>query len=117
IKIGPVKSEKGKDYPVQVVAGRDVFLSGSLTAMDEGLLKLSSKPKALLGEAAAKSAGIEDGDEIKVETKNGSISVLAAVTRRASDNTVIVPFNHPDLDARPLFAGLNAGVSGRVSKA
>jgi predicted molibdopterin-dependent oxidoreductase YjgC len=117
IKIAPVKSEKDKDYPVQVVSGRDVFLNGSLTAMDEGLLKLSAKPKALLGEAAAKSAGIEDGDEIKVETKNGSVSVIAAVTRRASDNTVIVPFNHPDLDARPLFAGLNAGLPGRVSKA
>ncbi len=101
---------------ITVLSGARLVTAAS-TAIDEGLIKLSSKPKVLLGEVAAKSTGIEDGDEIKLETKNGSISVLAAVTRRAADNTVIVPVNHPDLDAWPLFAGLNAGLSGRVSKA
>jgi len=117
VTVAAARIERDKDYPVQVVSGRDVFLNGSLTAIDEGLLKLSPGPRALLGEAAAKSAGIADGDEIKIETRKGSVSLVASVTRRAADNTVIVPVNHPDLDASPLFEGINTGLPGRVFKA
>lgn len=116
VKIGTFSQEKDKDFPLQVVAGRDVFLNGSLTAMDEGLLKLSSGAKAMIAEDVARAACIADGDEVKIETRNGAISVLASVTRRVAANTVVVPVNHPDLDGSQLFAGLNAGLPGRVSK-
>ena len=110
----PVK-ESG-DYPFYVVPGRDVFTGGSLTWMDEGLMKLSYGGRILLSGADAEDLDVANGDRVTVETENGSLDGEVKITERVRAGVVVVPVNHPVLDPWMLFAGREAVARGRLKR-
>lgn len=103
-------------FPLYVVPGRDVFLSGTLTWMDEGLLKLSGGARVLVGEGDGKRLDLSEGEKVLIETGNGSIEAEVKITERVSDGVVVVPTNHPGIEPWSIFANRDAGTYGRLTK-
>jgi predicted molibdopterin-dependent oxidoreductase YjgC len=110
------KKGADKDYPLQIVPGRDVFLNGSTTWRDGGLLELSPGPRILVEYSDGVAQGLSDGDVIAVETKEGSLKGSISLTDRIASGVVVVPVNHPELESWKLFGGKNQGTLGRLAK-
>ncbi|MBE9504240.1 MAG: NADH-quinone oxidoreductase subunit NuoG [Proteobacteria bacterium] len=110
------KKTADKDYPLQVVPGRDVFLNGSMTWRDEGLLELSPGPRILVESSDGAAHGLSDGDVITVETKEGTLKGTVSLTDRIFPGVVVVPVNHPELESWKLFGGKNQETLGRLAK-
>lgn len=105
-----------KDYPFRVVPGRDVFFSGVLTRMDEGLIELSGGGAVAISENDGVKLGLKSGDRITVETAYGELKAAVKLSDRILDGVVFVPTNHPDLKSWGVFGNKIAGVEGRIGK-
>jgi len=108
------KAEKG--YDLTIVPGRDVFLSSSLTWMDEGLMLVSPGARALVSLEDASRLDLKDGDRVAVETSAGSLETVVSCSDKVSCGTVVVPLNHPGMDCRQIMAGTGSGTAGRLIK-
>lgn len=112
----PTGSSLKGGNPLFVVPGKDVFLSSSLTWMDEGLTAFAQKRNIIISEKDGAMLGISNDDTVVVETKNGSVTSAACVSDRVPPGTVIVLTNHRDFDARPLFDKTGGAVGGKLTK-
>ena len=116
VEIKGRETKNNKEYPLQVIPGRDVFLNGKTTWMDEGLLTLSPGPKILLSENEGAKLEISDGDNIILETKNGSLKGQVSINLRVENGIVVVPVNHPELDGWGIFNDDVSGTFCRLTK-
>ncbi len=110
------KADGGKTYPLQIIAGRDVFFGGSLTSWDEGVRSLSVGPRILISDETGASLDISDGDEVTVESKKGSLNGVVKVTAGVGEGVVVLPMNHPEMDPRAVLNDAETSTGGKLTK-
>ncbi|MDW8001556.1 MAG: molybdopterin-dependent oxidoreductase [Deltaproteobacteria bacterium] len=95
--ISPVSTpELLKKYPLILTTGiRDLYFTHGQFRNVKKLREKSPEPKAEIGIETAKKYGIEDGDDIIIETPRGQIKVKAQVTDRVMEGVVCVPHGWP----------------------
>ena len=112
----PTGAELKGGSPLFVVPGKDVYLASSLSWMDDGLSTLTQKGSIVISAEEGAMLGIATGNNVALETKNGSVTSVAVVSERVPAGTVVVLINHRDFDARPLFDRTGGAVGGRLTK-
>ncbi len=94
----PAAEEPDDEYPIILTTGRVVahYLSGNQTRRIGGLVKQTPDPFCEIHPRLAAKLGITDGDQVKVESRRGSLVVRAMIVNTIRPDTVFVPYHWPD---------------------
>jgi len=92
------------DYPFILTTGRQLehWHTGSMTRRAHVLDTVEPQANASLNPRTLKRLGIMAGEMITVETRRGSISIMARADRAISDDMVFVPFAYVEASANIL---------------
>lgn len=92
---GPVE-EPNESYPMRLTTGRVVYhyLSGNQTRRLGFLQSQAPEPWVEIHPRAAKEAGIEDGDTVRVTTPRTSMELQALVVPTIRPDTLFIPFHY-----------------------
>jgi formate dehydrogenase (coenzyme F420) alpha subunit len=94
--IGPCWPELGSRYPLILSTGtRNIFFTNSMLHNIKSLRLRSPFPRAEVGPKTAARFGIEQGDDIVVETDCGQAKMKASVDERVMEGVVLVPHGWP----------------------
>lgn len=83
-----------EEYPLTLITVREGshYNTGEMTMRSPSLVRLMEGPVAYINEADAKRMGVEEGDEVIIETRRGEIKLRAAIGG-IQEGTVVVPFH------------------------
>lgn len=89
------------DYPVWLTTGRVVsqYLSGTQTRRIAGLVNQYPEPLCEIHPKLAESLGIANGDQVKVSSRRGEITLSASVVTTIRPDTVFIPYHWPGTQA------------------
>jgi formate dehydrogenase major subunit len=92
------------EYPLILTTGRQLehWHTGSMTRRAHVLDTIEPQANASLSPRTMRRLGIMAGDMITVETRRGSISIMARADRAVSDDMVFVPFAYVEAAANIL---------------
>ena len=92
------------EYPFILTTGRQLehWHTGSMTRRAHVLDTIEPQANASLSPRTMKRLGIMAGDMINVETRRGSISIMARADRAISEDMVFVPFAYVEAAANIL---------------
>ncbi len=84
-----------EEYPLMLTTGRVLYQyhTGTMTHREEGLQSISGEAFAEIHPRTAADHGIEDGEYVRMQSRHGSVKVLAQVTGRVGPGTVFVPMH------------------------
>jgi len=93
----PPTEETDAEYPLMLTTGRVVshFLSGTQTRRIGPLVDQYAEPLCEIHPQLAAKLGIVDGDQVKVASRRGEISLPAMVVTTIRPDTVFVPYHWP----------------------
>jgi assimilatory nitrate reductase catalytic subunit len=82
-------------FPLLLTTGRVLsqYQSGTQTRRVAALRDVASEPIAEMHPDAASSAGVMDGDPVRLTTRRGTAVFKARVTRAIREDTIFVPFH------------------------
>lgn len=91
---GPAE-ETDEEYPLTMTTGRVLYQyhTGTMTHREEGLMSITGEAFVEIHPETAAEYGIEDDEYVRMESRHGSIRVLAQVTGRVGPSTVFVPMH------------------------
>ncbi len=94
----PPTEDTDEEYPLMLTTGRVIshFLSGTQTRRIGPLVQHNPAPFIQLHPQLAAELGIVDGDWATVETRRGSITLKANITRTIRPDTIFIPYHWPD---------------------
>ena len=100
----PPAEEADEDYPLTLTTGRllEHYHTGTMTRRSDGLNELVPTGFVEINPADAARLGAEDGGDVVVETRRGTIRTPANVTARVGEGTVFVPFHFWEAPANRL---------------
>lgn len=83
------------EYPFTLTTGRVLYQyhTGTMTHREEGIMEYTPSDFVEIHPDVAVNYGIEDGDQVQVESRRGAISVPAQVTDRVGRDTVFAPIH------------------------
>ncbi len=92
------------DYPLILTTGRVLYQyhTGTMSRRAPGLTEKAPACFVEISVDDAKKMGIDEGDMVRVKTRRGEIEVPAAVSARAVNGTVFVPFHYHEAAANKL---------------
>jgi formate dehydrogenase major subunit len=84
------------DYPLYLTTGRVLYQyhTGTMTMKTEDLNSLAPECFVEISHSDAESAGVEEGDLLRVSSRRGEIQAKARVSDRAVDGTIFIPFHY-----------------------
>lgn len=87
-----------KDYPLVLITGRRVehYNNGSMTRRCEGFDIIAGHELVEINPDDAAALGIQDGSEVRVESRRGSVRAFARVTQRSQKGNVFMTFHFED---------------------
>jgi predicted molibdopterin-dependent oxidoreductase YjgC len=87
-----------KQYPLQLITGRDLFHynTGSMTRNCPHLITELSENYCEINPQDAQELGIQDRHQIRAVTRRGDIRVKARISDRVYKGTIFMPFHFPD---------------------
>ena len=91
---GPIRGDRAfrKKYPLILSVGnRNLYYTHSQHRQVRALKKICPEALTEIGPETAKRFGIEDGDQIVVETNRGQVKMKARVDERVAEGVVLVP--------------------------
>ena len=91
---GPVRGDTAfrEKYPLILSVGsRSLYYTHSQHRRVKALRKIHPEPLAEIGLQTAENFGIEDGDQIMVESNRGRVKMKARVDERVSEGVVLIP--------------------------
>ena len=93
-----------KEYPLILTTGRQLehWHTGSMTRRAHVLDTVEPQANASLNPRTMKKLGVNAGDMITVETRRGSITIMARADRAVSDDMIFVPFAYVEAAANIL---------------
>ena len=93
----PPAEDVDAEYPLLFTTGRVVsqYLSGTQTRRIGSLVDQYPEPLCEMHPHLAEKLGVEDGDQVRVTTRRGSIDVPAQVVKTIRPDTVFVPYHWP----------------------
>jgi len=85
-------AELGSTYPLILSTGnRNYYYTHSQHRRVTSLMEKNPEPRAEIGPETAKQYGIQDGDNVIIETDRGSVQMKACVDERVAEGVVLVP--------------------------
>ena len=92
------------DYPMILTTGRQLehWHTGSMTRRATVLDAVEPQANASLHPRTLRRLGVEAGDMITIETRRGSISIMARADRAVAEDMVFVPFAYVEAAANIL---------------
>jgi formate dehydrogenase major subunit len=92
------------EYPLILTTGRQLehWHTGSMTRRAHVLDTVEPQANASLNPRTMKRLGVMAGDMITIETRRGSISIMARADRAVSDDMIFVPFAYVEAAANIL---------------
>ncbi len=102
------------EYPMILLTGRNLYQyhTRSMTARVRGLERFLGTEELLMNPEDAESLGVLDGDEVRVTSVRGSITVGVRVTERVMKGTVFMTFHFAESPANSLTSPVRDPVSG-----
>ncbi|MEO6811968.1 MAG: molybdopterin oxidoreductase family protein [Isosphaeraceae bacterium] len=93
----PSADEVDDEYPIILTTGRVVahYLSGNQTRRIGGLVDQTPEPFCEIHPRLAERLGLVEGDFVTVESRRGSITVLAKIVKTIRPDTVFIPYHWP----------------------
>lgn len=93
----PPAEDTDEEYPLMLTTGRVVsqFLSGTQTRRIGPLVDQYPGPKVEIHPQLAQRLGIANGDQVKVESRRGSITLPSLVVTTIRPDTVFIPYHWP----------------------
>ncbi len=93
-----------QEYPLILTTGRVLYHyhTGTMSRRAPGLMEKAPECFVEISVDDAQKHGIDDGDLVRVKTRRGEIEVPAAVSARAVNGTVFVPFHYHEAAANKL---------------
>jgi formate dehydrogenase alpha subunit len=114
IQSSPPAELTDEDYPLWLTTGRVLYQyhTGTMTRKSKGLNALSRERLVEIAPEDARTYGLEDGDEVRVSSRRGSIQGRAGISRAAFPGTVFIPFHYAEAAANVLTNPQTDPVSG-----
>src|SRR5207245_2798878 len=83
-----------RDFPFVLNTGRLLYHwhGGTLTRRVQGLLELAPRLEVAIHPAAARRLGVDDGAQLRVESRRGELTGYARVTEAVKPGAIFVPF-------------------------
>jgi formate dehydrogenase (NADP+) alpha subunit len=105
----PAVEGTDKDYPLVLTTGRQLFQyhTGSMTRRVKPINEISPECYVEINTDDAKALAIEDGSQVKVISRRGSISVKAVISKRTAKGVVFVPFHFREAAANSLTSSVS----------
>ena len=95
LKYQPPAEQPDDEYPLILTTGRSAFHfhTGTMTRKSEGLNILRPEELVELNPKDAGALGVEDGDQVTVVSRRGTVSAKAKVTDESPEGTVFMTFH------------------------
>ena len=92
------------DYPMIMTTGRQLehWHTGSMTRRANVLDKVEPQANASMHPQTLRKLGVEAGDMVSIETRRGSISIMARVDKAIAEDMIFVPFAYVEAAANIL---------------
>ena len=92
------------EYPLYLTTGRLLYQyhSGTMSRRAAGLSEKAPECLVELSEADAAKYGIASGDQVRVRTRRGEITVKAHISPKAVPGTIFLPFHFAEASANKL---------------
>lgn len=97
VKQRPLAEDVDEEYPVFLTTGRVVsqFLSGTQTRRIGPLVEQQPEPTVEIHPRLAARIGVVSGDQVKVTSRRGELTLTSQVVRTIRPDTVFVPYHWP----------------------
>ncbi len=84
-----------EEYPFTLTTGRVLYQyhTGTMTHREEGIMQYTPSDFVEIHPQTAASHGIETGDQVRIESRRGEITVPAQVTDRVGHDAVFAPIH------------------------
>jgi len=92
------------EYPLYLTTGRLLYQyhSGTMSRRAPGLAEKAPECLAEVAPADAVSYGIGEGDQVRLRTRRGQITVKAHISAKAEPGTIFLPFHFAEASANKL---------------
>ncbi len=92
------------EYPFILTTGRllEHFHTGTITRKSQTLEREEPACFVEINPLDAKRLGIRDGSQVRVESRRGSITPIARITKGIKENVVFIPFHYREMAANKL---------------
>ena len=93
-----------KEYPFMLTTGRILyhFHTGEMTRRSKGLQERRPIERSQINTKDAEKLGINDGDEIQIESRRGKVTTIAKVTDKTQEGVVFMSFHYKESAANLL---------------
>ncbi|MFP4029164.1 MAG: formate dehydrogenase subunit alpha [Candidatus Brocadiia bacterium] len=93
-----------EEYPLILTTGRllEHFHTGTLSRQTPGLEEIAPPTPVEIHPEDAQKLGLEDGEEVEVSSRRGTVRCHAVVTKKSPKGTVFMPFHYREAPANRL---------------
>jgi len=114
IEWDPPSESTDDDYPLSLTTGRVLYQyhTGTMTMKTDGLNERAPESFVEISRADAEHYDIKDGDYVTIASRRGAIKVRVAVSPKAVDGTVFIPFHFAKAAANKLTNAALDPISG-----
>ena len=114
IEWDPPSESTDDDYPLSLTTGRVLYQyhTGTMTMKTDGLNERAPESFVEISRADAEHYDIKDGDYVTIASRRGAIKVRVAVSPKAVDGTVFIPFHFAQAAANKLTNAALDPISG-----
>jgi len=93
-----------EEYPLIFVTGRHLYHyhTGTMTRRSYGLETARPQAYVEINPSTAENIGVKDGDEVRITSRRGSITIRVMITERVPGKIVFVPFHYKEAAANLL---------------
>ncbi len=102
--IVPPDEQPDEEYPMILTTGRQLehWHTGAMTRRASQLDAIEPEPSASLSPGTVRRLGLQPGDQVRVETRRGTIVLNARADSAIPDGVVFVPFAYVEASANVL---------------
>jgi len=114
VDYSPGQEQTDEEYPFNLSTGRSLFhiRTGSMSRRSEALTAQLNEPYIEISNADAEKLNISDGEDIKVSSRQGEITVKARVTDKVSSGQVFMPIHFAESPVNKLTSNIMDTESG-----
>jgi formate dehydrogenase major subunit len=110
----PAKEQIDDEFPLFLTTGRVLYQyhTGTMTMKTEGLNERAPHCFVEISRADAAQYKLEDGSQVTIESRRGSISAELKVSPKAVSGTVFIPFHYAQAAAKKLTNAVLDPIAG-----
>ncbi len=108
VDFSPGQEQTDEEYPFNLSTGRSLFhiRTGSMSRRSEALTAQLNEPYIEISNADAERLNISDGEDIKVSSRQGEITVKARVTDKVTNGQVFMPIHFAESPVNKLTSNI-----------